>query len=70
MRGVASNGGNSPTVGFYEELRIASVDDTRFKWLAGCFYSDFESGWDIIFPSQTGAQVFGVSNSLFDYYSP
>ena len=46
------------------------MGDTRFKWLAGYFYSDFESGWDIIFPSQTGAEVFGVSNSLFDYYSP
>jgi iron complex outermembrane receptor protein len=53
-----------------EELRISSVGDTRFKWLAGYFYSDFESGWDIVFPSQTGEQVFGVSNSLFDYYSP
>jgi iron complex outermembrane receptor protein len=53
-----------------EELRISSVGDTRLKWLAGYFYSDFESGWDIIFPSQTGEQVFGTSNSLFDYYSP
>jgi len=53
-----------------EELRISSVGDTRLKWLAGYFYSDFESGWDIIFPSQTGVQVFGTSNSLFDYYSP
>ena len=46
------------------------MGDTRLKWLAGYFYSDFESGWDIIFPSQTGEQVFGLSNSLFDYYSP
>ncbi|MGO8856131.1 MAG: TonB-dependent receptor [Steroidobacteraceae bacterium] len=52
-----------------EELRVASVGDTRLKWLAGYFYSDFESGWDIIFPSQTGAEVFG-SNNLFSYYSP
>ena len=52
-----------------EELRIASVGDTRLKWLAGYFYSDFESGWDIIFPSQTGAGVYG-SNNLFSYYSP
>ncbi len=43
--------------------------DTRLKWLAGYFYSDFQSGWDIIFPSQTGAEVFG-SNNLFSYYSP
>ena len=52
-----------------EELRIASAGDTRLKWLAGYFYSDFQSGWDIIFPSQTGAEVFG-SNNLFTYYSP
>ncbi len=52
-----------------EELRIASAGDTRLKWLVGYFYSDFESGWDIIFPSQTGAAVFG-SNDLFSYYSP
>jgi len=53
-----------------EELRIQSAGNTRLKWLAGYFYSDFESGWDIICPSQTGEQVFGTSNSLFDYYSP
>src|SRR5258706_2208747 len=52
-----------------EELRIASVGDTRLKWLAGYFYSDFQSGWDIIFPSQTGAEGFG-SNNLFSYYRP
>jgi outer membrane receptor protein involved in Fe transport len=52
-----------------EELRISSVGDTRLKWLVGYFYSDFESSWDIIFPSQTGAEVYG-SNALFTYYSP
>jgi len=52
-----------------EELRIASVGDSKLKWLAGYFYSDFESGWNIVFPSQTGAAIFG-SNNLFDYYSP
>jgi iron complex outermembrane recepter protein len=52
-----------------EELRISSVGNTRLKWLAGYFYSDFESSWDIIFPSQTGAEVYG-SNALFTYYSP
>ena len=55
-----------------EELRVSSVGDTRFKWLVGYFYSDFESGWDIIFPSQTGAHRARTSapNSLFSYYSP
>jgi outer membrane receptor protein involved in Fe transport len=52
-----------------EELRIASVGDSPLKWLAGYFYSDFESGWDIVFPSQTGVNIFG-SNNLFSYYSP
>src|ERR1700678_4348431 len=52
-----------------EELRISSVGDTRLKWLAGYFFSGFQSSWDIIFPSQTGAEVYG-SNSLFTYYSP
>jgi hypothetical protein len=35
------------------------VGDGPLKWLAGYFYSDFESDWNIIFPSQTGAAVFG-----------
>ncbi len=52
-----------------EEFRIASVGDTRLKWLVGYFYSDFGSPWDIIFPSQSGAQVFG-DNNLFSYYTP
>ena len=52
-----------------EELRVASAGDSRLKWLAGYFYSDFESGWDIIFPSQTGAALYG-SNQLFNYFSP
>ena len=46
------------------------MGDTRFKWLAGYFYSDFESGWDIIFPSQTGRRGVRGSNNLFSYYSP
>ena len=52
-----------------EELRISSVGNSRFKWLAGYFYEDFESFWDIDFPSQNGATLFG-SNDLFYYFSP
>jgi outer membrane receptor protein involved in Fe transport len=48
-------------------LRIASVGDSKFKWLAGYFYEDFESSWDITFPA--AAPIFG-SNQLFNYYSP
>jgi iron complex outermembrane receptor protein len=54
-----------------EELRVSSVGDTRFKWLIGYFYSDFEAPWDIIFPSQSGASnpLIGTNN-LFSYYTP
>ena len=52
-----------------EELRISSVGDSRLKWLAGYFYEDFESFWDIDFPSQNGAALYG-SNDLFYYFSP
>jgi outer membrane receptor protein involved in Fe transport len=54
-----------------EELRISSVGETRFKWLAGYFYSDFESPWDIVFPSQSGVSNPDIgTNNLFSYYTP
>ncbi len=54
-----------------EELRISSVGDTRFKWLAGYFYSDFVSPWDIVFPSQSGVSNPDIgTNNLFSYYTP
>jgi iron complex outermembrane recepter protein len=52
-----------------EELRIASVGDSRLKWLFGYFYQDFESSWNITFPSADAAPLFG-SNLLFAYFSP
>jgi iron complex outermembrane recepter protein len=52
-----------------EELRISSVGDSNFKWLAGYYYEDFHSAWDIVFPSQNGAALYG-SNNLFSYFSP
>jgi len=54
-----------------EELRVSSVGDTRFKWLIGYFYSDFEAPWDIIFPSQSGASNPNIgTDNLFSYYTP
>jgi iron complex outermembrane receptor protein len=54
-----------------EELRISSVGDGPFKWLAGYFYSDFESPWDITFPSQSGVTNPNIgTNDLFSYYTP
>jgi iron complex outermembrane receptor protein len=52
-----------------EELRISSVGDSSLKWVAGYFYEDFESSWDITFPSANGVSLYG-SNALFNYYSP
>ena len=59
----------NPTHQITEELRLASVGDSKFKWLVGYFYQDFHSAWDIVFPSANGAAVFG-SNDLFSYFSP
>jgi iron complex outermembrane receptor protein len=52
-----------------EELRLASVGDTKLKWLIGYYYSDFYSAWNITFPSTA---PFGVppSTDLFSYYTP
>jgi iron complex outermembrane receptor protein len=52
-----------------EELRIASVGDSSLKWLAGYFYSDFHSAWNIYFPATDAVPVFG-SNNLFSYFTP
>lgn len=52
-----------------EELRIQSVGDSKLNWLLGYFYQDFESFWDIDFPSQGGGALFG-DNDLFYYFSP
>ena len=61
----------NPTHQTTEELRVSSVGDSSLKWLAGYYYEDFHSAWDIVFPSQNGANVKGVgSDNLFSYFSP
>lgn len=54
-----------------EEVRISSANktDSPLKWVAGYFYEDFESFWDINFPAANGANVFGATD-LFAYFSP
>jgi outer membrane receptor protein involved in Fe transport len=59
----------NPTHQTTEEFRISSVGDSSLKWLVGYYYEDFHSAWDIVFPSQNGAALFG-SNNLFSYFSP
>ncbi len=52
-----------------EELRVSSVGNANPKWLVGYYYEDFHSAWNIVFPSQNGAAIYG-SNNLFSYFSP
>jgi iron complex outermembrane receptor protein len=67
--GAASAIEYNPSHQTTEELRVSSVGDANPKWLVGYYYSDFHSAWDIVFPSQNGAALFG-SNNLFSYFSP
>jgi iron complex outermembrane recepter protein len=67
--GAAYADEENPTWQTTEELRLASVGDSRLKWLIGYFYSDFYSAWNIVFPSTNGQAIFG-SNNLFSYFSP
>ena len=67
--GVAQAIEYNPTHQTTEELRISSVGNSALKWLAGYYYEDFHSSWNIVFPSQNGAALFG-SNNLFSYFSP
>jgi iron complex outermembrane recepter protein len=67
--GAASAIEYNPTHQTTEELRVSSVGDANPKWLVGYFYEDFHSAWDIVFPSQNGAAIYG-SNNLFSYFSP
>ena len=50
-----------------EEVRLASVAQSNWKWLVGYFYQDFESDWNVFFPAQ--GDVFGSTN-LFTYVNP
>jgi len=53
-----------------EELRLASVGNSRLKWLVGYFYSDFYSAWNITFPSTAPFLPAGPSTDLFSYFTP
>ena len=52
-----------------QELRVSSVGDSAFKWLAGYFYEDFESEWNVFFPAPEGVPTLGTTN-IFTYLSP
>ena len=50
-----------------EEVRLTSTGDSAFKWLAGYFYSQFESDWDlyVLFPGAANTVVPGTNIPLF-----
>lgn len=52
-----------------EEIRLASVGDSSLKWLAGYFYEDFQSAWNVYFPAAGAVPDFGSTN-LFTYHNP
>jgi iron complex outermembrane receptor protein len=47
-----------------EEIRFTSVGDTKFKWLGGYFYQDFESDWDLYVPTPDAVPLTGTANGF------
>jgi iron complex outermembrane receptor protein len=59
------------------EVRLTSVGDTAFKWLAGYFWQDFESDWDLFVytpaagtPGAFGFGAPGIGNDAFTQIQP
>jgi iron complex outermembrane receptor protein len=47
-----------------EEIRFTSVGDTKFKWLGGYFYQDFESDWNLYVPTPAAVPLVGTANGF------
>ncbi|MGB6356587.1 MAG: TonB-dependent receptor, partial [Steroidobacteraceae bacterium] len=52
-----------------EEIRLTSAGDTAFKWLAGYFYQDFESDWNL-FVDTPFTTIPGTIPDAFTQYQP
>ncbi len=52
-----------------EEVRLTSTGDGKFKWLAGWFYADFKSDWDL-FLTQPGALAGTGTTDAFTFFQP
>ncbi|HEY2682718.1 MAG TPA: TonB-dependent receptor [Steroidobacteraceae bacterium] len=52
-----------------EEVRLTSSGDTAFKWLAGWFYQDFESDWNLFVDTPFTA-IPGTIPDAFTQYQP
>jgi iron complex outermembrane recepter protein len=72
-----SEGGIGPSVAFEddqsrqtsEEIRITSLSSSNFKWLVGYFYEDFESEWNVSYPTPGTVSLFGIDN-LYTQFVP
>ena len=47
-----------------EEVRLTSSGDTKFKWLVGYFYQDFESDWDAFIYTPDAVPLTGTTNAF------
>jgi iron complex outermembrane recepter protein len=47
-----------------EEVRLTSAGDTRFKWLVGYFFQNFESDWDLYVPTPDAAPIVGTTDGF------
>ena len=50
-----------------EEVRLTSSGDTAFKWIAGWFYQDFESDWDLFVDTPQAVPIFGTGDAFTQY---
>ena len=56
---------------YSEEIRLTSAGNTQFKWLAGWFYQDFESDWNLFVDTPfTGVTAFPTVPNAFTQYQP
>jgi iron complex outermembrane receptor protein len=47
-----------------EEVRLTSAGNTQFKWLAGWFYQDFESDWNLYVPTPDATPLTGTPDGF------
>ena len=47
-----------------EEVRLTSSGNTAFKWLAGWFYQDFQSDWNLYVPTPDAVSLVGTGDGF------
>jgi iron complex outermembrane receptor protein len=59
-----------PSHQFSEELRAASSGDGRLSWVAGLFYSNFKSNWELFTRVPNPPAFFQTINDVWILYQP